>query len=64
MDPSVCQAPAGTRLSSLAFLVAADYWIKEKPENAYSKILRRELLFLVNNGRFSFDEEVETRKGS
>lgn len=56
MDTSVSQLPPTTPLSSVAFLVAADRWIKQKPEDEYSVIFREELMFLLANGRFSFDE--------
>lgn len=57
LDSGVKLVPPNTPLRSVAFMVAAECWIKNKPENHYTMTLRKELAHLAEHKRFSFEEE-------
>lgn len=57
MEPSISQVPPSAPLHSVAFLIVADRWIKNVPDDKYSIELRTELQYFVEHKRFSWQEK-------
>ena len=68
LDPNLMRVPPEMQLHSVAFLVAANCWIKERSDDDDTKALRRELRFIIEHERFSFqvitDEKSNNGDGS
>lgn len=54
LEPYMKYVPSTADLHSIAFLVVADRWIKNVPDNELSNELREELQYFISNNRFSW----------
>jgi hypothetical protein len=54
LDPNVCKTPPDALLHMVAFMVAADRWIKEQPDNGDAFALRIELKYFLEHKQFSW----------
>jgi len=60
LDPETVYAPYRIDLHSIGFLIAADRWVHETPDDENSTLLREELRYFIAHRKFSWQGEGRT----